>query len=120
MTKLAGICLLLLLIDPQIVQAQHEVTNRRGITFSLSYGYMYQQDQVFGHSKKGQELNAGIGMYLRNDLALFLRGKTNQVTHLHRHGLSGRDYRQVTEFLGMSLQYWINERIYIEGGSGLG
>ena len=113
-------CLLLVcLAAPISIWAQRTHHNGRGITFSLAYGFMHQQDQVFGNSIKGQVLNAGVGAYLRDDLVLFLRGSTNEVIHLQR-GPVDHEYNQISGFLGTSLQYWFNNRIYIEGGSGIG
>ena len=111
--------LLVCLADPVSTWAQKTLHNGKGITFSLGYGFMHQQDQVFGGSIKGQVLNGGIGAYLRDDLALFLRGVTNESTYLQR-GITDHEYSQITGFLGTSLQYWFNNRIYIEGGSGIG
>ena len=121
MTKLICMPLILLVCmsNPLSTRAQKASQKGGGITFSLAYGIMHQQDQVFGNSIKGQVLNAGVGVYLRDDLVLFLRGITNESIHVQR-GLVDHEYNQITGFLGTSLQYWFNNRIYIEGGSGIG
>lgn len=121
MKKLVCISLLLIvcMINPLSTWAQKARHDGRGLTFSLAYGFMHQQDQVFGDSHKGHVINAGVGVYLHKDLVLFLRGITSEVIYL-RGARADIEYRQIAGFLGTSLQYWFNKRIYAEGGAGIG
>lgn len=115
MTRFAVI---LFLVIPATVQAQN--IDRSGFTFALGIGIAHQQDFLSGPSSKaGEGLSLSLGAYLKNDMAIFVQLSKHKGTYLHDR-VNPQEYIQFSEFIGTILQYWLNHRFYLEGGSGIG
>ena len=109
-------CLLALLI-PVTTQAQSsQQPMRKGFTLVVKAGTGFQQDGRFNESAFGLEgFDIGLGEFLTEDLAVMLRVSTVEVTYDNLFG-----FNQVSGFAGATLQYWMNNRFYVEGGPGVG
>lgn len=91
---------------------------RHGMTVELNLGLGY----IWARNDQGQEsdteagiagLNVGLGGWLNERMAL--TGRIAGATFSPSDGV-----RFTSGFLGPSLQYWVDERVWLGGGAGLG
>ena len=108
---------LLALVFPVTAHAQlSEEPLRKGFTLVVKAGTGFQQDGRINDAAFGlQGVDLGLGEFLNKDLAVMLRISTVDVTYDNLFG-----FNQVSGFAGATLQYWMNDRVYIEGGPGIG
>jgi len=86
---------------------------RSGFTLLLDIGVGFQRDEFFGQTETGVGgLNLGLGGFLSENLALMFRGSGTTVSYAGGTQISGTG--------GGSLQYWVNDKLFIEGGAGVG
>ena len=109
----------LALFTTEKAQAQHplDLTERAGLTLMVNVGPGYQHDSQFdSHGTGIGRVSLGVGDFLKNDLAVFLRFSVTNVDH--KDGFFPQ--RQTSGFGGVSLQFWQNSRFFIETGLGVG
>ncbi len=95
--------------------------DRGGFTLLLSLGVGFQNDAALEESGTGLAgLNLGIGGFLSDNVALMARFSGTNVNYEFEFlGIEG-DFRQISGVAALSLQYWVNDKVYVEGGPGLG
>ncbi len=94
--------------------------NRGGFTLLLSIGAGFQSDGATEESAIGLAgLNLGIGGFLNDRIALMFRASGTNASLDSDNDFFG-SYRSVAGIGGVSLQYWVNDRLSIEGGPGVG
>jgi hypothetical protein len=105
-----ALALLALSTSPALGQG---APNRGGFTLLLNIGVGFQRDEFIGTTETGLGgLNLGIGGFVNPDMALWLRVSGTNV-----------DYggtRQVSGVGGPGIQYWVNDRVNLEGVVGVG
>jgi len=109
----------LTVLTPKKAFAQHplDLSERVGLTLMVNVGPGYQHDSQFGSDGTGLgRVSLGVGDFLKNDLAVFLRFSVTNVDH--EDGFFPQ--RQTSGFGGVSLQFWQNSRFFIETGLGVG
>lgn len=93
--------------------AQDMAPNRSGFTLLLNTGVGFQHDAFFGETETGVAgINLGIGGFLSPNMALMFRASGTNVKYF--------DIWQTSGTGGASLQYWVNDKLHIEGGVGAG
>ena len=101
-------------------RAQHpfDLSERAGLTLLVNVGPGYQHDSgQFSSDGSGLgRVSLGVGDFLKNDLAVFLRFAVTSAEH--EEGFFPQ--RQTSGFGGISLQFWQNSRFFIETGLGVG
>jgi hypothetical protein len=96
-------------------QDQPEVgaPDRGGFTLLATVGVGFQKDQALDETNTGLAgLNLGLGGYLSENLALLFRISGTNVDF--------GPARQVSGFVGPSMLYWTNDKVFLEGGAGIG
>jgi len=97
---------------PADVAAQSPL-DRGGFTLMLDLGLGIQHDEAIGTTESGLAgLNLGIGGFLTDRLALLLRASGTNVSY--------GPVRQVSGTAAPALQYWVDDRLSLTGGVGLG
>lgn len=105
--------LLLLAILAAGASAQEPASARSGLTGLLSFGVGLQRDQSIRSTETGLGgLNLGVGAFLTDRAALMLRASGTNVARASKRHVSGT--------AGISLQYWIHDRLRLEAGAGVG
>ena len=90
--------------------------DRGGFTAMADIGLGIQNDSAIEETAAGLSgLNAGVGGFLNENLALMFRIAGTNVSYD-----LGVDYDQVSGFAGPSLQYWLSDRFNVEAGGGVG
>ena len=94
---------------------------RGGFTLLLSLGLGLQDDQGLEENTVGLSgLNLGIGGFLSEQLALMLRVSGTTANYTIELGIDPEpEISQVSGVLALSVQYWVNDKVYLEGGPGL-
>ena len=110
-------CFSIASVLPANVCAQSSIANdREGFTLLLSFGPGMQKDVGLHTSALGLgSVRLGVGDFLKNDLAVFLR---LSATRVHHNRFFERT--QTAGLLGASLQYWPMDKLYVEAGPGIG
>lgn len=89
--------------------------NRDGFTLLLSIGLGFQA--IEGESETGLGgLNLGLGGFINENLAVMARVSGTTVSDSE----SGIEASLTSGTFAVALQYWINDKLYVEGGPGLG
>jgi hypothetical protein len=93
--------------------AQQATPDRSGFTLLLNIGVGIQRDEFFGVTETGLGgLNLGLGGFVDENLALLFRTSGTNVSY--------DGGRQTSGTAGATLQYWVNDRVNVEGGVGIG
>ena len=91
--------------------------DRGGFTFLVNLGAGIQSDSALEETKTGLAgLNVGVGGFFTPNLAIMGRFSGTSATY---DTVSG-EFSQRSGVVGPSLQYWANDKLYVEGGVGLG
>lgn len=91
--------------------------DRGGFTALVDIGVGVQDDSAIEETAVGLAgLNAGVGGFLNENLALMFRIAGTNVTY----NLGDVDYGQASGVAGPSLQYWLSDRLNVEAGGGVG
>lgn len=107
-------------LSPTAVQAQApapsgESPDRNGFTLLLNLGIGIQHDATLDETNTGLGgLNLGIGGFVTDKTAVLFRVSGTNVD------LDFAEARQLSGFVGPSLQYWADDRVALEGGVGIG
>ncbi|MDX1494110.1 MAG: hypothetical protein R3253_08635 [Longimicrobiales bacterium] len=105
----------LLAVSPHA--SAQEQPERSGFTLLLNLGVGLQDDGALPESEVGLAgLNLGIGGFLNERMALWLRASGTNVSYDTPFG----DVTQTSGFVGPALQYWTSDRFAVEGGVGVG
>ena len=89
--------------------------DREGFTLLLSLGLGFQS--IEGESETGLGgLNLGIGGFIQDNLAVMARVSGTNVSDNE----SGVEASLLSGTFGVTLQYWVNDKLYLEAGPGLG
>ena len=93
--------------------AQAVAPNRSGFTMLLNVGVGFQHDELFGETETGVAgVNLGLGGHLGDNLALMFRVSGTTVSYGGTSQTSGT--------AGATLQYWVSDKLHLEGGAGAG
>ena len=88
--------------------------DRGSFTLHLNLGVGFQHDSYFEQTETGLAgLNLGIGGFLTDDVALMFRWSGTT-------GVSFEHYSQTSAVYGPAVQYWIDDRLAVEAGAGVG
>jgi hypothetical protein len=93
--------------------AQSRSPDRQGFTMSFAAGVGLQRDEIAGETKTaGAGLDVGLGGFVNEELAILFR-------------ISGTNAKygslwQTSGTAGAAAQYWIGDRLRLEGGVGGG
>lgn len=101
------------------VFAQEDKTiHRKGFVFGASYGTGYSIFKFPDNEQRelGFALDVKLGYMIKPDIALLL---TTNVSIYDYSGF-GRDRKRDFGILAPSIQYWLNDKIWLLGGIGLG
>jgi hypothetical protein len=91
--------------------------DKSGFTFLVNLGVGIQKDTALDETGKGLAgLNAGVGGFLKPNLAVLGRFSGTNVSYETPFG----DVSQISGVFGGSLQYWTSDKVYVEGGVGVG
>ena len=91
--------------------------DRGGFTALVDAGLGIQNDSSIEETAIGLSgLSFGVGAFVTENLAPMFRLSATIVNY----DLSGFDYGQTSGFAGPSVQYWLSDRLNVEGGAGLG
>lgn len=110
---LAAAALLVSVTAPASAQTPATTPQRSGFTLLVNLGYGYQNDEFLPEAKSGLAgLNLGIGGFLSSDLALWFRASGTNVSY--------DSFRQISGVGALAVQYWVTDRLNLEGGVGGG
>jgi len=111
----AGAWALFALLVPALAQAQEASRWDRGsFTLLLNLGVGFQRDSYVDQTETGLAgLNLGIGGFLTEDVALMFRWSGTT-------GVNYTAYSQTSAVYGPAVQYWIDDRLALEAGAGVG
>ena len=91
-------------------------TSGRGFTALANIGFGIQSDSGFGDTGTGLAgINIGAGWFLTPQIAVLFRLSGTNVEYDEIGELS-----QTAGVVGGSVQYWLTDRINVEGGAGIG
>jgi Outer membrane protein beta-barrel domain len=91
--------------------------DRGGFTLLVNLGVGIQNDTGIEESAVGLAgLNLGVGWFIKPNVAILGRFSGTNASYETDFG----DFRQVSGVLGPTLQYWASDKVYLEGGAGLG
>ena len=111
--KRAALSLVLLAGFASAGAGQSRSPDREGFTMSFAAGVGLQHDELGGETKTaGAGLNVGLGGYLSEELALLFRISGTNAKYGSLWQSSGT--------AGAAVQYWVGERLRLEGGVGGG
>ena len=83
----------------------------------MNLGVGIQSDTAVEESAVGLAgLNLGVGGFFKPNLAILGRFSGTNVNYETPFG----DFGQVSGVLGGTLQYWTSDKLYVEGGAGMG
>ena len=113
--------------QPQTTSRQNRVIqsgvkpDRDGFTLLLSAGVGIQDDKGLEDNAVGLSgLNIGIGVFLNEQFALMARISGTTADYDIELGLNPEpEVRQVSGILALSGQYWVSDKVYVEGGPGV-
>lgn len=110
--------LLISVFTQYAIAQENKPIQRKGFVFGTSYGVGYS---VFKFPNKNQNelgfaLDAKVGYMVKPNLAVLL---STNVTIYDYSGF-GRDRQRDFGVLAPSVQYWVNEKFWVQGGVGLG
>jgi len=121
---IVGFTAILFLAVNEQAQAQQNSKHPKpeGFTFQLNVGPGHHFGTYSGSSSSqiGQRISLGVGTYVKPNLAFYLRAMAARETLSRTIIDSDRKYTQTSAFLGASVQYWLSDRFFIEGGAGAG
>lgn len=101
--------------DRGVASSSEARVNRDGFTLLLSLGLGFQA--IEGESETGLGgLNIGLGGFINEDLAVMARISGTSVSENE----AGIEASLTSGTFGVTLQYWINDKLYFEAGPGLG
>jgi|GEM_PF-1254415 len=101
--------------EPRVIRSNDVGPDREGFTFLLSIGVGFQAAE--GESESGLGgLNLGLGGFINDNLAVLGRISGTTVSEEQ----SGIEASLISGTLGLTLQYWLNDRVFLEAGPGLG
>ena len=101
--------------NPPSTQSNQANFDREGFTLLLSLGLGYQA--IDGESETGLGgLNIGLGGFINDNLAVMGRISGTNVSESE----ASIEVSLLSGTFGVTLQYWINDKLYVEGGPGLG
>jgi hypothetical protein len=87
--------------------------DRGSFTLMLDVGLGLQHDGYIGQTQQGVAgLNLGIGGFLTDKTALMFRLAGTTASYGH--------FQQSSGVMAPTLQYWIDDRLYVDGGVGIG
>lgn len=91
---------------------------RKGLVFGTSYGtgYSILNFPDKNQSELGFALDVKLGYMIKPDLALLLATNVS----IYDYSGFGRDRKRDFGILAPSVQYWVNDKIWVLGGVGLG
>jgi hypothetical protein len=93
--------------------AQETAPNRSGFTLLLNLGVGFQHDQFIGSTESGLGgINLGLGGFVSDDTALLFRVSGTNVSYDGVWQTSGMG--------GAAVQYWVDDKLHLEGGAGVG
>ena len=91
--------------------------DRGGFTLLVNLGVGIQQDTAIEETAVGTAgLNLGVGGFIKPNLAILGRFSGTNAKYDTAFG----EFRQVSGVVGPTLQYWASDKVYLEGGAGLG
>ena len=91
--------------------------DRGGFTLLVNLGVGFQNDTGIEESAVGfAGLNLGVGGFIKPNLAILGRSSGTSASYETAFG----DFRQVSGVVGATLQYWTSDKVYLEGGAGVG
>ena len=96
------------------VLAPAAASNARGFTVMANIGVGFEHDFFYGGAAGLAGLNFGIGGFITPKIALLFRW-SRTVVQFSDPGIS-----QGSAVVGATLQYWLNSRLAVEAGGGLG
>jgi hypothetical protein len=98
-----------------VAQAQEASRWDRGnFTLLLNLGVGFQRDPLVDQTERGLAgINLGIGGFLADDLALMFRWSGTA-------GVDQGPYEQTSAAYAPTIQYWVDDRLSLEAGAGLG
>ena len=91
--------------------------DRGGFTFNVDLGFGMQNDTALEESGTGLAgLNVGVGGFFRPNLAIMGRFSGTNVSY----ETPAADFSQTSGVVAPILQYWTSDKVYVQGGVGLG
>jgi Outer membrane protein beta-barrel domain len=91
--------------------------DRGGFTLLVNLGAGIQKDTALDETGKGLAgLNLGLGGFIKPNLAIMARFSGTNASYETPFG----DVGQTSGVVGPSLQYWTSDKVYVEGGVGIG
>ena len=91
--------------------------NRGGFTALVDLGVGVQRDTAIDETAVGLAgLGFGVGAFLNEDLAVMFRLTGTNVTY----DLAGGEYGQSSGVGGAAAQFWLSDKLNVEGGAGFG
>ena len=92
-------------------------SDRGGFTFLVSLGAGIQSDAALEETKAGiAGINFGVGGFIKPNMAILGRLSGTSASYDTDFG----EISQTSGVFGPSLQYWMNDKVYVEGGVGVG
>jgi len=91
--------------------------DRGGFTLLVNLGVGFQNDSALAENGVGLAgLNFGAGKFVNSKTAILGRLSGTNASYETPFG----DVGQVSGVLGGTVQYWTSDKVYVEGGAGLG
>ena len=91
--------------------------DKSGFTLLVNLGVGFQNDSALAENGVGLAgLNLGVGGFFKPNLAILGRLSGTNVSYETPFG----DVGQVSGVVGATLQYWTSDKVYLEGGAGVG
>lgn len=92
-------------------------TDRQGFTLLVNLGAGIQNDTALEETRPAVAgVNIGIGGFVTRNLAIL--GRFSGTGAVYETGFG--DMRQVSGVLAPTVQYWVSDRLNVEGGAGFG
>lgn len=116
--------LVLSLLLPSAALAEPTPETSRGATFEANLGLGFVNATGGGMSSKigpAYQVHAGLGGWIRPGLALTVRAAVSTISADPYDDalVMASDFRRTFVFLGPSLQYWIDDHLWLGGGVGM-
>ena len=116
LAQLVALSIVIVAVSVSNAAAQSS-SDKSGFTFLVNLGAGIQKDTALDETGKGLSgLNAGVGGFLKPNLAVLGRFTGTNASYDTPVG----DVSQVSGVFGGSLQYWTSDKMYVEGGVGVG